>query len=341
MRILLTGIPGTGYHQVLDKLKRQLGRKLEVYRVGRDILNTAKAQGLSVTHERVLDTEESTLHALRSSVSQALLMKMAQSKAHSVIQTHASFRWRHTLRPAFDWALVKLLNPDVCVNLTDNWQDIWGWLQHEPQWKDQLTFSELLFWREEEYLLTKLMADELSRGFFLVPYDSAIEVLSDLMLHPGAAKVYLSHPMTGAKGGVRALANELKRHFVVFDPAALSDQEFGKIGATLSTRYGKIRAKVGKKEASFLDNVARGQIARIDFQFIDQTIITLAYYFRGSPTSAGVQSEMQYATGLNKDVYTLWLRKGSPSPFVKQYSAEFFEEKKKIVRYLRGKYATK
>src|SRR5205807_2513746 len=98
---------------------------------------------------------------------------------------------------------------------------------------------EILFWREEEFLLTKMMAEELERDFFLVPRVEAAGFLEDLLVRPTATKIYLSHPMTGVKSkkGVKSFVTRLRQLYMVFDPSSMSDLEFSKLGQFVRTRF--------------------------------------------------------------------------------------------------------
>jgi len=343
VKIMLNGIPGSGYVEVLNEVGKG-AKEVSIVRVGPRILEAAKAAKLPVTVEGVLDAEELLLKSLRFTVFQGLLQELADTKRHTIVQTHASFRWGKALRPAFDWHLVRQLDPDVFVVLVDSWQDTWAWMQHDAQWRNQLSLEELLFWREAEVLLTRLMAEELEKDFLLVARSEGSRTLQDLLQHPKATRIYLSHPMTEAKtkDHVESLANNLRNDYLVFDPSSLSDRPFTGAKDPIPTRYGDVSVGADPARQRFLDDIVIGQMARIDYQFIDQTQVTFVYYFPDSPASTGVQSEMIYAKGTNKKVHTLWMRQGNPPPFVRTYSHDrIFLSEKEIIDFLRERYPTK
>ncbi len=63
---------------------------------------------------RILDISLQRLHSLRRSVIKDIIAKSKEHK-HIVINTHATFRWRHGLFPAFDFYQMRQLNPDLFI----------------------------------------------------------------------------------------------------------------------------------------------------------------------------------------------------------------------------------
>ncbi|NJL31427.1 MAG: AAA family ATPase, partial [Phycisphaerales bacterium] len=56
------------------------------------------------------------LNALRRSVMKDIINESADRK-HMIVNTHATFRWRHGLFAAFDFDQIRKLEPDLCICL--------------------------------------------------------------------------------------------------------------------------------------------------------------------------------------------------------------------------------
>ena len=84
-----------------------------------------------------------------------------------------------------------------------------------------------------------------------------------------------------------------------------------------------------------------GQIISRDFRLIDQSDIVIALIpeVKGEPDiSAGVQSEIQYAHYLPREVYVIWPSQKEPSVWVEAMATKVFKGKKafeEILDFLR------
>ena len=73
------------------------------------------------------------------------------------MNTHATFRWRHGLFPAFDFRSVKSISAKlVFICLVDNIEVVHDRLHAEHD--IDATLKDCMVWREEEILATELMA---------------------------------------------------------------------------------------------------------------------------------------------------------------------------------------
>ena len=65
-----------------------------------------------------------------------------------LVNTHATFRWRHGLFAAFDFDQIKAFNADLYITLLDNVESV-----HQRLMRDHdidHTLKDIMVWREEE-----------------------------------------------------------------------------------------------------------------------------------------------------------------------------------------------
>jgi hypothetical protein len=112
------------------------------------------AEAPDVAPGRILDISRERLHSLRRSVFKDIITKSKEHK-HVIVNTHATFRWRHGLFPAFDFYQMRQLNADVFISLIDSVSPVHFRLNLEHP--TQHTLKDLIVWREEEALATQIM----------------------------------------------------------------------------------------------------------------------------------------------------------------------------------------
>ena len=77
-----------------------------------------------------------------------------------IVNTHATFRWKHGLFHAYDHTQMHELDADLYVTLVDNVDAVHERLEREHEIRH--TLKDILVWREEEIVVTEAMADVLS-----------------------------------------------------------------------------------------------------------------------------------------------------------------------------------
>ena len=118
MRVVVTGQVGVGKKPFLGRvaeLAAQDGQELAIFNVG-DLMY---AEAPDVPAGRILDLPLGRLTALRRSAFKDILAAAGRHN-HVLVNTHATFRWRHGLFYAFDYDLMKALDADLYVVLVDN-----------------------------------------------------------------------------------------------------------------------------------------------------------------------------------------------------------------------------
>jgi adenylate kinase len=230
MIILVTGMVGIDKKQYLTEvcgLARQQDRDVLLCNVGDRMYDEAP----DITPGRILDISLQRLHSLRRSIFKDIIAK-AQTHEHIIVNTHATFRWRHGLFPAFDFYQIRQLNPDLFVCLIDSIEPLHVRLTSEHHIRHSL--KDLMVWREEEVLATEMMQKgtnenapfySLARG----ARQGTAETFYRLVFEPWRKKVYLSFPMTHVAGMTDILAEidrfreTMKELFVCFDPGDLEE----------------------------------------------------------------------------------------------------------------------
>jgi len=357
MRVVVTGQVGMDKKEFLEgvvALAESWGHAVRLFNVG-DLMY---AEAPDVKSGRILDLPLSRLHALRRSVFKDIL---AQGPAgeHLLVNTHATFRWRHGLFYGFDYDLMKQLDADLYVVIVDNIDRVHARLLRDGH--ADHTLKDLMVWREEEVLATELLG-QIVRGhgsFYIVARGTGqtnAEALGKLIFQKAFRKAYLSFPMTHVAGKGQALAQierfraEMKKHFVCFDPGdieekhltslALSAAEAGRPFVTVHAAGRDVQIQTSDL-LSILSDVD-GQIYARDFKLIDQSdmIISLIPHLPsgdGGPSrpvvSSGVERELQHAHEATKDVFVIWTPQAPPSPFITETATAVFGSPEEAVGF--------
>ncbi len=343
IRTVVTGQVGVDKRPFLERvvdIAQDHGQDVELANVG----DRMYAEAPDVVAGRILDLPLGRLNVLRRSVFKDILA-LADRGCHLLVNTHATFRWKHGLFPAFDHDQMRALAADLYVTLVDNVDAVHERLDRDHDVNHSL--KDVLVWREEEILATEIMAGTFRRhgAFYVISrgnYDLAALMLFRLMFESHRKKVYLSFPMTHVMDMPDVLA-ELERfrgiiseYFVTFDPGDLDEKG-------LLVRAGQARAQGeqtldvevhGRPLAFDVDEVLSvagdidGQIYARDFKFIDQSDMIISYIPElpdGMPgLSSGVERELQHAYEATKEVYVIWRPQRDPSPFITETATHVF-----------------
>src|SRR5438477_3907664 len=111
MRAIATGQVGVDKGPFLEAVRAEAvknGHDLEVCHVGKMMYQEA----LDVPAGRILNLPITRLNTLRRAVFKEILA-IAEQHQHVLVNTHATFRWRHGLFAAFDYDQVQAFNADL------------------------------------------------------------------------------------------------------------------------------------------------------------------------------------------------------------------------------------
>jgi adenylate kinase len=101
------------------------------------------------------------LNTLRRAVFKEIL-RGAERQENVVVNTHATFRWRHGLFAAFDFDQIKAFNADLYITLLDNVESVHARLLADHDIDH--TLKDIMVWREEELLATEILAN-ITKGY--------------------------------------------------------------------------------------------------------------------------------------------------------------------------------
>ena len=348
MRVIMTGQVGIEKKSYLEAVESMAGRKghsIEVFHVG----DRMYAEAQDVKPGRILDLPLSRLHALRRSVVKDIITESAGLE-NVIVNTHATFRWRHGLFRAYDFDQMEQLKPDVFICLVDNAECVHYRLQSEHTL--DTTLKDMMVWREEEIMATELLAQAMGVGrhFYVVSRGRdhlTTDACLGLVLTPDQRKVYPSFPMSHVVDMPDVLAEidefraALGRHFIAFDPGDVDEKlllerayaatrdSLDFIDGHMVTDDGeRITFPVSVKQVLDCARDIDGQIYARDFLLIRQADMICSYIPElpgGMPAlSSGVERELQHAFEHGKEVYVVWRPAKHPSPFITETATRVF-----------------
>jgi adenylate kinase len=343
VRAVITGQVGVDkkpFCERVAEIARAQGKELAVAHVGDMMYREAP----DVVPGRILDLPRSRLDGLRRSVFKDIL-RLADKVENLLVNTHATFRWKHGLFPAFDHDQLLELDADLYFTLVDNVDAVHQRLVRDHDVPHLL--KDILVWREEEVLATEILSRILrGHGSFYViargvERDTAGSVYR-LMFEPQRKRVYPSFPMThvmdmpSVLAEIDAFRDTLAEHFITFDPGDLDEKRLlFEAGAATQRGEKAFRIEVqGRPMTLQVDEVTAvahdidAQIYARDFKLIDQSDMIVSYVPElpsGRPgLSSGVERELHHAYETTKEVYVVWKPRLEPSPFVTKTANDVF-----------------
>jgi adenylate kinase len=359
MIIVVTGMVGLhkkSYLEEVCRLARADGRPITLCNVG-DLMY---AEAPDVPPGKILDIPLKRLHSLRRSVFKDILIE-ARRAPDLIVNTHATFRWRHGLFPAVDFDQMRQLNADLYICLIDGVAAM-----HRRLLQDHAvehTLKDLIVWREEEIISTEMLCKGINDKvpFFCLARGSrqgTEDTFYRLIFQRQLKKAYLSFPMT-AVAKIEAVTREIgefrrrmKQLFICFDPGDLEEAHLPIVARQAHTQgIDSIEATaaegpvlLGVAEVLQIERDINNQIYARDFLLIDQADMIVSFVPAlpdgRAAISSGVERELQHAHEAAKEVYVIWMAQQNPSVFVTQTASAVFSGVDEAVRFLREKYST-
>jgi len=349
VRVIVTGQVGLHKRAFLEAAAREalaMGERLRLHHLG----ELMYAEAPDVTPGRILNLPLSRLNSLRRAAFRRILAE-AQGQRHAVVNTHATFRWRHGLFAGFDFDQLREFGAEQYICLVDNIETVHHRLHAEHEIDASL--KDCMVWREEEILATELMAQATGGRFYILSRGRTrlrARTLARLICQPEQRKVYPSFPMTHVAGlpavqaEIDAFREALDRRFITFDPGDVDEKHLLE-RAIAAARRGEdfiefdpppdatdqersAARRVSVREVLEIAGDIDGQIYMRDFKLIDQSdmIVSLIPELPdGSPgLSSGVERELQHAFEHTKEVYVVWRPSRGPSPFITETATKIF-----------------
>jgi adenylate kinase len=297
------------------------------------------------------------LSSLRRSVFKDIIAR-SKKAPNLIVNTHATFRWRHGLFPAVDFDQMRQLNADMYICLIDGVVALHRRLTNEHTVEHSL--KDLIVWREEEIIGTEMLCkgiDEkipfycLARG----AEQETIETFYRLTFENKGKKAYLSFPMThidkleDVKEEIDKFRRLMKQFFLCFDPGDLEESylpQYADQAAQKALDYVQVTAlgkatRLDLHEVRQIERDIHSQIYARDFMLIDQSdmIISLIPTLPGgrAAISSGVERELQHAHEAAKEVYVIWTAEQNPSVFVTQTATKVFADTDRAIDFFKKK----
>ncbi len=343
MIVVVTGMVGVDKKSYLEKVCQfaaEKGKETLLCNVGEAMY----AEAPDIPASKILDIPMKRLSSLRRSVFKDIIAKAIKAP-NLIVNTHATFRWRHGLFPAVDFDQMRQLNADMYICLIDGVIALHTRLVAEHS--AEHTLKDLIVWREEEIISTEMLCKGINERipFYCLARGTEAETTETfygLIFDGRTKKAYLSFPMT-AVGDMEDVKNEIdkfrqlmKQSFICFDPGDLEESYLPQKARRASQKgldYVEVRAlgrkvRLDLREVQQIERDINSQIYARDFMLIDQADMIISFI----PTlddgraaiSSGVERELQHAHEAAKEVYVIWTAKQSPSVFVTQTATEVF-----------------
>jgi adenylate kinase len=356
MIVVVTGMVGVDKKSYLEKVCRfavENGKDVLLCNVGEQMY----AEAPDITAGKILDIPMKRLSSLRRSVFKDIIAK-AKASANLIVNTHATFRWRHGLFPAVDFDQMRQLNADMYICLIDDVIALHARLCDEHYTEHSL--KDLIVWREEEIIGTEMLCKGvnekapfccLARG----AEEETTETFYRLVFESEGKKAYLSFPITHVADmkDVQEEINEfrqlMKKLFICFDPADLEESHLLHHAhkAAEEGSYFVEAIALGRKVRLDLNQVLQieldinSQTYARDFLLIDQSDMIISFIptlADGRPAvSSGVERELQHAHEAAKEVYVIWAARQKPSVFVTQTATKVFTDLDSAVEFFKSK----
>ena len=356
MRAIVTGQVGvdkTPFLEAVRQMARTNGHDLHVLNVGQMMY----AEAPDVPAGRILNLPITRLNSLRRSVFKEIL-RIADQHENVLVNTHATFRWRHGLFAAFDFDQVKAFQADLYMTLVDNAESVHDRLERDHDIGHSL--KDILVWREEEILATEILAN-ITRGyghFYMLSRGRSVPTISTiyrLLFEPHRKKAYLSFPMSHVMdlpqtlNQIELFKAAINEHLICFDPAdvdefvlhqaALAAMQEGR--TTIQVQGAERMVTLKTADVAQVSSDIMGQIYARDFKMIDQSdlIVSLVPELPGGKPalSSGVERELHHAYEAGKEVYVVWACGRTPSPFVTETATRVFASVDEAVAYFQSK----
>jgi adenylate kinase len=352
MIIVVTGMVGVEKKSYLKQVCRFAagqGKEVLLCNVG-DMMYT---EALDVPPGKILDVPLKRLSSLRRSAFKDIIAK-AKKVPNLIVNTHATFRWRHGLFPAVDFDQMRQIGADMYICLIDGVISLHARLADEHAIGHCL--KDLIVWREEEIISTEMLCkgiDDkipfycLARGSGQVTTDTFYK----LIFEGQTKKAYISFPMTAVsdmeeiKKEIDEFRHSMRKQFICFDPGDLEESDLLQKAQRAKQQgldYVEVTA-LGQKIRLDLNEVLQierdiySQIYARDFLLIEQSDMIVSFIPTlpdGRPAiSSGVERELQHAHEAAKQVFVIWTAKQSPSVFVTQTATKIFSSLSEAVDF--------
>lgn len=317
----------------------------------------------------ILNQADDVVEAVREMTYREIFTEVEKLPDHvgAILNTRAVFRWSNALLPTTGLSVdvARRFKADMFVNLQDCAEVMHMGINNSDAFRSygtRMGLDEILSWREEEYLVTKLVADAVAgpNRVFLSSMcsrdrkTSRADVVAKLIGDPNQLKAYLSFPITHIMDNKKAMSEvaefkaKLSHKMLAFDPFDVEDwplvlsakdavkkgQEF--VDLTVSGQPWRI----GVQEILAVEQRLKAQIYMRDIILVDQSDTVIQYIPQlssGMPAiSQGAESEASRARNSGKPLHVIWKATDRiPSPFC-DWNAQISSSAQKVIDLLQS-----
>jgi hypothetical protein len=349
----MVGVDKKSYLEQVCRLAGENGKEVLLCNVG----DAMYAEAPDIPRGKILDIQLKRLSSLRRSVFKDIISKAGKA-SNLIVNTHATFRWRHGLFPAVDFDQMRQLNADMYICLIDGVSALHTRLAAEHGAKH--TLKDLIVWREEEIIGTEMLCKGINEH---VPFyclargadELTTETFYGLVFNGQRKKAYLSFPMTAVEDmkdvreKIEEFRHTMKQSFICFDPGDL-EESYLPLKAQRAIEKGLDYIEVtvlGQKvrldlhEVKQIERDINSQIYARDFMLIDQSEMIISFIPAmdngRAAISSGVERELHHAHEAAKEVYVIWTAKQAPSVFITQTATKVFSNIRDSVDFFKEK----
>jgi len=356
MKVVVTGMVGIDKKKYLRNVCRFAGKK------GKDVLLCNVGEQMydeapDIPRGKILDIPMKRLSSLRRSVFKDIIAKAA-SAPNLIVNTHATFRWKHGLFPAVDFDQMRQLDADMYICLIDGVIALHTRLAREHYTEHSL--KDLIVWREEEIIGTEMLCKGINEKipFYCLARGCNTETTKTfyrLVFEPSRRKAYLSFPITivaemnQVKNEINLFRKQMKQSFTCFDPGDLEESylpEYAWQAVRQKRSFVEVRAlgqtvRLDLRDVRQIERDINSQIYARDFMLIDQADMIISFIpilaDDRAAISSGVERELQHAHEAAKEVYVIWTAAQRPSVFVTQTATKLFQSTQQALDYFKQK----
>ncbi|MHC4388096.1 MAG: AAA family ATPase [Planctomycetota bacterium] len=356
MIVVVTGMVGVDKKSYLERVcQLAAGRGKDVFLC--NVGDRMYAEAPDIPPGKILDIPLKRLSSLRRSVFKDIITK-AKKAPNLIVNTHATFRWRHGLFPAVDFDQMRQLNADMYICLIDGVTVLHVRLLNEHSIDHSL--KDLVVWREEEIIGTEMLCKGINEGtpFYCLARgatEETIEAFYRLVFEQTVRKAYLSFPMThvgemeDASEEIDKFRRVMKQLFACFDPGDLEESYLPhqarqarekRLDFVEMTALGQT-TRLDLRQVEQIERDINSQIYARDFMLIDQSDMIISFIPElgdgRAAISSGVERELQHAHEAAKEVYVIWAAKHVPSVFITQTATKVFNSLTESVEFFKKK----
>ncbi|MHC4394112.1 MAG: AAA family ATPase [Planctomycetota bacterium] len=356
MIVVVTGMVGVDKKSYLEKVCQLAGRN------GKEVVlcnvgDQMYAEAPDIGAGKILDISMKRLSSLRRSVFKDIIAKCKKA-VNLIVNTHATFRWRHGLFPAVDFDQMRELGADMYICIIDGVAALHSRLMDEHSIRHCL--KDLIVWREEEIIGTEMLCKGINDKipFFCIARgakEETAEAFYKLVFEPEIKKAYLSFPMTHIDDGddaaeqISEFRGAMKQFFTCFDPSDLEESflpayarkaEQGGRDFVEVTTLGRT-IKLDLNQVQQIEQDINSQTYARDFMLIDQSDMIVSFIPSlddgRAVISSGVERELQHAHEAAKEVYVIWTAKQRASVFITQTATKVLSSLAEAEAFFRKK----